>query len=192
MTYLSKYYRLPNHNMAKLTVYNIAICLVVALGGFTFGFGSATYVVSIGQPGFYAYFKLDPSSLCKLCTSTSTEHCRLTNATDTANILDAINALFYLGGALGAIGQSFLADWVGRKRALAVSGLLALGGNTLVAGSVAVGMLIAVRLIQGAGLGMLLAIVPLYLTEVAPPRQRGVLTGLTTLSYSLGYVVYVR
>ena len=48
--------------MAKLTTYNIATCLVVAIGGFTFGFGSAVFVSSIGQPGFYMYFKLDPDS----------------------------------------------------------------------------------------------------------------------------------
>jgi len=52
-------------------------------------------------------------------------------------------------------------------------------------------MLIVVRLLQGAGLGMLLALVPLYLTEVAPPRTRGFLTGLTTLSFGTGYIMYV-
>lgn len=49
--------------MARLTLYIITTSVVVALGGFTFGFGSATYVVSIGQPGFYEYFDLDPTSL---------------------------------------------------------------------------------------------------------------------------------
>lgn len=38
---------------------------------------------------------------------------------------------------------------------------------------------------------MLLALVPLYLTEVAPPHRRGVLTGLTTMSFGLGYTSYV-
>ena len=52
-------------NMARLTVYNIAICLVVAIGGFTFGFGCATFITSIGQPGFYTYYNLDPTSSCE-------------------------------------------------------------------------------------------------------------------------------
>ena len=43
----------------KLTGYDIAICMVVALGGFTYGFGFAVFVLSIGQPGFYTYFNLD-------------------------------------------------------------------------------------------------------------------------------------
>jgi hypothetical protein len=45
--------------MANLTSYNVAICLVVALGGFTYGFGFAGFTTSIGQPAFFAYFKLD-------------------------------------------------------------------------------------------------------------------------------------
>ena len=45
--------------MVRLTKYNIAICLVVAWGGFSYGFGFAVFVTSIGQPGFYKYFNLD-------------------------------------------------------------------------------------------------------------------------------------
>ena len=51
-------------------------------------------------------------------------------------------------------------------------------------------MLIVVRILQGFGLGMLLALVPLYLAEVSPPQWRGVLTGLTSLSFGLGYAIY--
>ncbi len=113
-------------------------------------------------------------------------------ATDTAEILSAINALFFFGGAVGAIAQCFVADWLGRKKALAIAGVLALIGGALVAGSVVLPMLIVVRILQGGGVGMLLALVPLYLTEVSPPQRRGFLTGLSTLSFGLGYVVYVR
>ena len=69
--------------------------------------------------------------------------------------------------------------------------MLGLVGGALVAGSVAIPMLIVVRILQGCGLGSLLALVPLYLTEVAPPQWRGFLTGLTTLSFGIGYVMWV-
>ena len=92
---------------------------------------------------------------------------------------------------MGALGQCFVADWLGRKKALATAGVLALIGGALVAGSVVIPMLIVVRILQGGGVGMLLALVPLYLTEVSPPQRRGFLTGLSTLSFGLGYVVYV-
>lgn len=114
---------------------------------------------------------------------------RLTVETDTANILSAINALYFLGCAIGGILQCYLADWLGRKGAFASAAVLAIIGGALVAGSVNVPMLIVVRLIHGLGLGMFLALVPLYLTEVAPPRHRGFITGLTQVGSCAGYNV---
>ncbi|EXJ69135.1 uncharacterized protein A1O5_08070 [Cladophialophora psammophila CBS 110553] len=151
--------------MGKLTWYNIAICLVVSWGGYSYGFGFAIFVTSIGQPSFYEYFDLD------------------------RNILGAINALFNFGLAIGALAQGWLVDVIGRKKAFMVAAISSLIGAALITGSVAIGMLIAVRLLHGFGLGMLICLVPLYLTEVAPPRHRGLLSGLTTLSFGMGYVV---
>lgn len=111
------------------------------------------------------------------------------NSIDTAKILGAVNALVFLGAAIGALIQSFLADRFGRKKALAVASICGLAGGALAAGSVAIAMLITVRILQGCGLGMLLALVPLYLTEISPPRQRGFLTGLTVMSFGMGYVM---
>jgi MFS family permease len=53
-------------------------------------------------------------------------------------------------------------------------------------------MLIIVRLLQGFGLGMIICLVPLYITEVAPARIRGRLSGLTVFSFGVGYVMYVE
>ncbi|KAK5047231.1 hypothetical protein LTR84_006753 [Exophiala bonariae] len=83
--------------MAKLTNYNIGIALVVALGGFSFGFGSSSFITSIGQPGFYLFFALDPTS------------------TYTANVLVALNCLFCAGGCVGSVGQSGVADKLGQS-----------------------------------------------------------------------------
>lgn len=120
-----------------------------------------------------------------------TVHSTNARAIDTAHIISALSALFFFGCAVGSLAQSFLADWLGRRKSLCIAGIIALLGGALTAGSVAVPMLIVFRMVQGVGLGMLLALVPLYLTEVAPPRTRGFLTGLTTLSFGTGYVMYV-
>jgi MFS family permease len=106
------------------------------------------------------------------------------------SILGAINALFNFGLAVGALTQGWLVDVIGRKKAFAVAAVSSLIGAALITGSVAIGMLITVRLLHGFGLGMLICLVPLYLTEVAPPRQRGILSGLTTLSFGMGYFMY--
>lgn len=48
--------------MAKLTAYNLKVCMAVTIAAFSFGYGATSFVTSIGQPGFYIYFKLDPTS----------------------------------------------------------------------------------------------------------------------------------
>ncbi|KAK5685720.1 hypothetical protein LTR17_026983 [Elasticomyces elasticus] len=156
--------------MAKLTLFNIGICLVVALGSFGYGFGFGAFITVIGVPGFYAYFELDPTSAY------------------TASIIGAINSVFAASAALGALAQGWLGDWLGRKKALAVAGTWALIGAALTTASVSITMLIVVRILQGFGLGMIIALVPLYITEVSPPHRRGMMTGLTCLSFGLGYV----
>jgi MFS family permease len=92
---------------------------------------------------------------------------------------------------MGALFQGWLSDTVGRKKALALAAAFAIIGGALTAGSVAIPMLIVVRFPQGIGLGILLSLVPVYLTEVAPPHKRGMLSGLTTWSFTIGYLMYV-
>ncbi|KAJ0423083.1 general substrate transporter [Aspergillus carlsbadensis] len=157
--------------MARITLYNILISCFVALGSGSYGYGFAVFPTSTGQPGFYSYFELDSES------------------SYTANILGAMNALFNLGLALGALAQGWLADRVGRKKAFMIAAVCTLIGAALVTGSVAIGMLITVRLLHGFGLGMLIGLVPLYLAETAPARFRGLLLCINTSCISMGYFV---
>ncbi|KIW41719.1 uncharacterized protein PV06_07249 [Exophiala oligosperma] len=154
--------------MAQIRLFNLFIHCVIFSGGLTYGFGFAGFTTSIGQPSFYKYFKLD-------------RHLH--------SILGAVNALFYAGCAFGSIVQAYLADWVGRKRALMIAAIAACIGAALGAGSVNVPMLVTCRLIHGFGLGMDIPLIPLFLTELASARHRGFLSGLTTLSFATGYVI---
>lgn len=97
--------------------------------------------------------------------------------------------MFTAGAAFGSLAQSPIADRYGRRIALATASLCSLIGGALAAGSVHIAMLIVVRITQGFGLGMLLALVPLYLSEIAAPRQRGLVTGVTVLSFGTGFSV---
>lgn len=103
------------------------------------------------------------------------------------SIIGAANSLLNAGAAFGAIGQGFVADWLGRKRAFALAGTLCIIAGALLAGSVNIAMLITVRFLHGFGLGMTLPLVSLYLTEVAPAHRRGRLSGLTTAGFAIGY-----
>lgn len=59
--------------------------------------------------------------------------------------------MFAAGGAFGAITQGWTADWLGRRKALALAAGLTLVGGALIAGSVNIPMLVVVRFIQGIG-----------------------------------------
>ncbi|EXJ68554.1 uncharacterized protein A1O5_08347 [Cladophialophora psammophila CBS 110553] len=156
--------------MARLTLYNVIIGMIVSIGTFGYGYGFGAFITSIGQPGFYKDFNLDPTSKY------------------TANILGAVNALFAAGAAFGSLSQGWLADWIGRRKALAASALFSLIGAGWTSGSPYLAMLITIRILHGFGLGMLICLVPLYLTEVSPPHCRGLMSGMTVMGFGLGYV----
>jgi len=157
--------------MAKITNLQAGVVAFVALGAFTYGFAFAVFITSIGQPGFYKYFNLDPTS------------------SYTASIIGAVNSLFAAGAAAGAISQGWMGDGLGRKKAIVISCLFCILGGALCAGSVNIAMLIACRFIQGIGLGQSICLVSVYLTEVANKNNRGFLSGLTACALSSGYVI---
>ena len=132
-------------------------------------FGFATFATSIGQPGFYTYFALDPLS------------------SYTNSILGAINALFFFGAVVGALCGGPLADHIGRRWTIQIAAVTALIGGALAAGSVHIAMLIVVRVLQGAGLGALATLTPVYLAESSTAQKRGMLTGLHGFFLVSGY-----
>ncbi len=102
-----------------------------------------------------------------------------------------------VGAMVGALGSGPAADRQGRQRILLVAGVVftlgALGAGA--AGSVA--ELVAFRLVLGLGIGIASVMVPLYLAEMAPASDRGVITSLnqymiivgTALAAALGYAL---
>ena len=91
-----------------------------------------------------------------------------------------------LGGACGGLGVGGFSDAYGRKAALtAVSAPLVLGSLASASATNAATM-IAGRFITGIGVGASSQIVPLYLSEIAPPALRGTLNGFRRLAYVFG------
>jgi MFS family permease len=99
-----------------------------------------------------------------------------------------VNGLFAAGAAFGSIGQGWLSEAYGRKMALFVASAVTLVGGVLVAGAANIPVLVVFRFVQGVGLGILMACVPLYIVEVSPPHHRGFLGGCTAVSFAIGYV----
>ncbi|KAL8279711.1 hypothetical protein RQP46_007806 [Phenoliferia psychrophenolica] len=143
--------------MVQVTSYNIV--LVAAIGSITYGFSSAIISTTLGQPSFLEYFELE-------------------TRTNSISLVTCIVALSQLGGLIGVLSISVLADRLGRKGLLYIARALAIIFFALQAGSVNIAMFITFRTLGGIPVGMFLSGVPLYQSEIAPPQIRGRLMAL--------------
>ncbi|KAF2103327.1 general substrate transporter [Rhizodiscina lignyota] len=156
--------------MASITTTRFLIILFVALGSLTYGYCASIIATTLGQPSFIQYFGLATRS----------------NATA---LEGAINGLFQTGGLFGTLSCTATADWLGRRKALFVGGVISVIGGALQAGSVNIAMYIVMRFITGFGIGELVTLVPLYQSEIAPPNIRGLLVGMHGVLICVGYAM---
>ncbi|PYI33008.1 high-affinity hexose transporter [Aspergillus indologenus CBS 114.80] len=143
-----------------------ACCLFATLGSFLFGYDSGVISTVIDQETFKHRFHR-PSDAA------------------TGGIVASYNG----GAIIGSLLVSYLSDPWGRRPVLFVGGLLATLGAALQAGAVNVAMLIAGRLIAGLSVGLMSSIIPVYCSEVSPPRIRSFLGSLQQWMIGLGAVV---
>jgi SP family galactose:H+ symporter-like MFS transporter len=94
-----------------------------------------------------------------------------------------------LGATVGAIAGGKAADLFGRRRVLLITaGIFAIGALASAAAP-SPPMLIASRVVLGLAIGLASTNVPVYLSEVAPPRARGWVVSLFQLAVTVGIVV---
>lgn len=95
-----------------------------------------------------------------------------------------------LGGSMiGSPIAGFLAEWFGRKRMMAASGLLFVISVSIIVLSHGFVSLLVGRLLQGFSGGVIAVVVPLYLAECLAPAMRGRGTALFQLMLTFGIVV---
>jgi sugar porter (SP) family MFS transporter len=109
----------------------------------------------------------------------------------------AVVSATVFGAMLGALGSGPAADRRGRQQLLLAAGVIFTAGalGTGVASSVL--MLVLFRFTLGLAIGIASVIVPLYLAEMAPTQDRGVITSLnqymiimgTALAAAIGYLL---
>jgi sugar porter (SP) family MFS transporter len=94
-----------------------------------------------------------------------------------------------VGATIGAIASGRLTDKVGRRAVLlGAAASFAFGGLASAFASGAA-MLIVARVIVGAAIGVASYAVPLYISELAPPRWRGWLVSLNQLALTVGILL---
>jgi len=95
-----------------------------------------------------------------------------------------------LGGSMvSSLIAGLLADWMGRKRMMIVSGLMFIASVCLIVASQGFTTLMAGRLLQGMSGGVIAVVVPLYLAESLRPESRGQGTAIFQLMVTFGVLV---
>jgi SP family arabinose:H+ symporter-like MFS transporter len=148
---------------SKSSTYLYLVCLVAALGGFLFGFDTA--VIS----GTITLVKQD-------------------------FMLDAVSEGWFvscalLGCIIGVSCSGKLSDQYGRKIVLILSAILFLASAIGCMFSASFTLLIIFRLIGGLGIGVASMVSPLYISEFAPSRLRGMMVSLYQLALTIGIVL---
>lgn len=103
--------------------------------------------------------------------------------------LQLFTSSLYLAGAITSLFASWFTDRFGRKTSILIASVSFLTGVGLTAGAVALGMMIAGRLMLGVGVGFAAQCVPLYLSEMAPCSARGSLNILFQLATTIGILL---
>jgi MFS transporter, SP family, solute carrier family 2 (myo-inositol transporter), member 13 len=106
-----------------------------------------------------------------------------------AGQLSVIVAAVLLGSVLSTLFTGVLADWMGRKPVMMLSGIVFVVSIPVIALSHGYGPLFFGRLLQGISSGLIGVVVPLYLAECLGASNRGKGTGMFQWLLTLGIVV---
>ena len=105
-----------------------------------------------------------------------------------AGQLSTVVAAVLLGSVISTLFAGALADGIGRKPLMMVSGLLFVGSIPVIALSQGYQSLVVGRLLQGISAGLIGVVVPLYLAECLSAASRGKGTGIFQWLLTLGIV----
>jgi MFS family permease len=150
-----------NHGATK-PGYNRFLLLVAGLGGLLYGVDVG--IISGALPYLEATSKLN------------------------AGQLSFIVAAVLLGSVISTLFAGLLADWLGRKKMMALSGILFVISIPMIALAQGYEALVLGRLLQGISAGLVGVVVPLYLAECLDASNRGKGTGIFQWLLTLGIV----
>jgi MFS transporter, SP family, arabinose:H+ symporter len=146
--------------MNKNLLYLYFICLIATMGGLMFGFDVA--IISGAVPFIQPFFGWNELQLGWGVSS------------------------LLVGAIIGAFGSGFLSDVYGRKNVLIAVALFFAISSTITALASSSAIFISARLFGGLAVGAASVLSPMYVAEVAPPKNRGMLVSVYQLAIVLG------
>ncbi|KAF2732768.1 general substrate transporter [Polyplosphaeria fusca] len=147
--------------------FNIALAVFAATGSFLFGYDSGVMTDVIQSPNFLSFFGTSPET----------------------SIIGAINSTFSGGAVFGALMGGLTMDRFGRRMTVLIGACVNLLGAVLQCGARNLAMILVGRILAGWAVGILSMSVPVYQSECAHPRIRGLIVGITQQMIGIGFIV---
>ncbi|KAH9289027.1 hypothetical protein KI387_033144, partial [Taxus chinensis] len=177
-----------------ITVFVVITCIVAATGGLIFGYdigisGTKEFLLLLllhahnSPPQLFLFFtggvtsmppflkKFFPQVFRKEISSKHNDYCKFDS-----EILTLFTSSLYIAGMVSSLSASFITRAFGRKVSMVTGGFTFLVGAAMDGAAVNVAMLVVGRIMLGFGVGFTNQSVPIYLSEMAPPKIRGALT----------------
>lgn len=101
----------------------------------------------------------------------------------------AVSSIYTLGGLIGALSGGPSCNKYGRLRSMHLISLFFIVGPLVESLANNIGVLCVGRVLSGMGAGAAIVVVPIYISEVAPPKEKGLFGALTQTMINTGIFV---
>ncbi|CAN0922490.1 Sugar transport protein 14 [Linum grandiflorum] len=167
----------------KITNYFIFACVVGAIGGSLFGVdlgvsGGVTSMDDFLKEFFPKVYRRKQAHL------NETDYCKYDN-----QVLTLFTSSLYFAALISTFAASYVTRNKGRRASILCGSVSFFLGAVLNAAAVNILMLIIGRVFLGVGIGFSNQAVPLYLSEMAPAKIRGMVNQLFQLTTCLGILI---
>ncbi|KAL3524135.1 hypothetical protein ACH5RR_016969 [Cinchona calisaya] len=166
---------------ARITWFLVLSCAVAAAGGLIFGYDLGISGGVSSMDNFLKKFFPEVSKKLKEDSKTS-NYCKFNSL-----LLTFFTSSLYMAGLVASLCASPITRAFGRKSSILLGGAAFLIGSAIGGAACNVFMLIVGRLLLGVGIGFANQSVPLYLSEMAPPKNRGAFS--SAFSFCIGFGV---
>ncbi|QIW96127.1 hypothetical protein AMS68_001645 [Peltaster fructicola] len=176
----------PNAHSGGLTGFFVYILIVSTIGPLLFGY----HLAELNAPQDVITCKRSQLSAVganprELLSSELLPQCiRMTTAE-----FAAVTSLFTLGGLTGALASGPLSDHYGRLRVMLFTSIFFVLGAAAEALAINITIMTIGRFVSGIGSGASIVVVPLYIAECAPVRQRGLFGTFTQIMVNIGILI---
>jgi MFS family permease len=106
-----------------------------------------------------------------------------------SSVFAVVSSIYTLGGLVGALSGGPVSSALGRVPTMRITSVFAIVGSILEAFAPHAAMLATGRVLTGVAAGASTVVVPLYISEVAPPQSRGLYGFMTQISINIGIVI---